>query len=54
MLLISCLKILYHEAKATIKHNETNREKKLRKDQMRLDSDMDDDKSEHLSMLNLK
>lgn len=51
MLLISCLKILYHEAKATIKYNETNREKKLGNDQMRLDSDMDDDKSEHLSML---
>lgn len=29
MLLISFLKILYHEAKATIKYNETNREKKL-------------------------
>ncbi len=26
MLLISCLKILYHEVKATIKHNETNGE----------------------------
>ncbi len=38
MLLISFLKILYHEAKATIKYNETNR-----KDQMRLDSDIDDD-----------
>lgn len=34
-----------------MKYNETNREKKLRKHKMRLDSDVGDDKSEHLSML---